>query len=354
MRRTMRMWVGVVAAAASALTFLPSVTRADDPLPRRYELADLEALQRAFVKLADHVRPSVVAIRTYRVGNPHDLLSRLVKRPYSQGSGFILDPDGYIVTNRHVVSGADTITVVLHTGASHEAQLVEADRRLDLAVLKIEAKNLPAVRFGDVSKLRVNQWAFACGNPFGLANDDGRPSITFGVISALGRQMTRRLVGNSEVEYYGNMIETSAPINPGCSGGALFNLHGEVIGVVTAIETSSGVSEGHGFAIPTDRNVRRILDLLKKGEEVRYGFLGVSVADVEEPVSKLVVHTRVYRGAEVAAVNVAGGPADRAGLKTGDVIIEYDGKPVENADHLVRLVGFTPVGTKVASRNDAS
>lgn len=321
-------------------------TQADQPRIK-YELADLEALQDAFVELADKIRPSVVAIRTYRVRDRSNSASRSTRRPHSQGSGFIIDADGYIATNRHVIEGSDIIDVVFSNGSKAEAVLVQSDRRIDLAVLKVDAPGLPAVSFNDTADFKVNQWVFAVGNPFGLANDDGRVSVTYGVISALGRRMTERLVGNSQVEYYGNMIETSAAINPGSSGGPLFNLQGEVIGIVTAIETSSGVSEGHGFALPFDHNTTRILKLLKNGKSVHYGFLGVKVQDVNPPVSRLVVDSRIYHGALLSEVNVRRGPADLAGLRSGDVVIEYDDHPVENSDHLVRLVGFTPVGTSV-------
>ncbi len=316
-------------------------------VPKQYELADLKALQAAFVELAEDIRPSVVAIRTYRVSDPKNAGTRLVLRPHSQGSGFVIDSDGHVVTNRHVVEEANVISVILHNGLKYDATIVRADQRSDLAVLKIEVDNLKAIDFGDLSGVKVNQWVFACGNPFGLANDDGRTSVTYGVVSALGRQMTDRLVRNSDLQYYGNMIETSAAINPGSSGGPLFNLDGEVVGIVTAIETSSGVTEGHGFAIPVDKNTRRILDLLKAGEEVHYGFLGVLVQDVDPPQSTLVVDKRVYRGAELRSISLRDGPAARAGLKARDIIVEYDSMPIEDSDHLVRLVGFTPVGTEV-------
>jgi serine protease Do len=315
--------------------------------PPQYQLADLKALQRAFVELAEDVRPSVAAIRTYRVRNPHDEGPKRVMLPYSQGSGFVIDSGGYIATNRHVVADSDIITVILHNGLKYEAELVQADPRSDLAVLKIDAEKLKPVELGDLKHVKINQWAFACGNPFGLANENGRTSVTFGVVSALGREMTQRLVGGSDIEYYGNLIETSAAINPGSSGGPLFNLDGEVIGVVTAIETSSGVSEGHGFAIPISKNTRRILDTLRRGELVRYGFLGVRVRDVDEPRSSLVVNSRVHRGAELDEISIPTGPAGAAGLKARDIVIEFDGVPVESSDHLVRLVGFTPVGSEV-------
>jgi serine protease Do len=316
--------------------------------PARYKLADLNALQDAFVKLAERVRPSVVAIRTYQLNDPRDSGTRLVMRPFSQGSGFIIDSQGYIATNRHVIANSDVISVILHNGQKHDATLVQADPRSDLAVLKIDVDRLRPVDFADPLDIKVNQWAFACGNPFGLANDDGQTSVTYGVVSALGRQMTHRLVGNSEIEYYGNLIETSAAINPGGSGGPLFNLDGEAIGVVTAIETGSGVSEGLGFAIPIDRNTRRIVDTLKAGQAVRYGFLGVRVQDVDRPQSAFVVDSRVDRGAELESISFPDGPAGKAGLKARDIVIEYDGVVVESSDHLVRLVGFTPVGTEVS------
>jgi serine protease Do len=270
-----------------------------------------------------------------------------VLRPFSQGSGFIIDESGRIATNRHVVHDADVISVILSDGTQHDAKLVQSDVRMDLAVIRIDAVGLPTVKFGDHGKVRVNQWVFACGNPFGLANRDGQASITYGVVSALGRYMTERLGADRDLEYYGNMIETSAAINPGSSGGPLFNLEGEVIGVVTAIETTTGVSEGHGFAIPMDRNIRCVIDALREGRPVRYGFLGVSVRDVDPAPSKLVVDGRAFVGALLDEINGNDSPAGRAGLKSGDVVVEFDGSPVENSDHLVRLVGFTPVGTSV-------
>lgn len=342
-RTACALWVAV--GASGLCTAISNDVRAD--LPGHYELADLKALEQAFVELAERVRPAVVAIRTYRTRDTQEKSSRVVLRPLSQGSGFVFDPQGYIATNRHVVDGADVVSIILHDGRQHDATLVQSDVRSDLAVLRIDAADLPAVRLSDEAAVRVNQWVFACGNPFGLANDDGQASITYGVISALGRQMTQRLGADPEKEYYGNMIETSAAINPGSSGGPLFNLDGEVIGVVTAIETTTGVNEGHGFAIPFDRNIHRIIETLRNGEVVRYGFLGVSVRDVETAVSKLVVDGQTYRGALLDEVNGSGTPAGRAGLLKGDIVMEYDGKPVENSDHLVRLVGFTPVGSTV-------
>jgi len=271
----------------------------------------------------------------------------LVKLPISQGSGFIIDRAGYIATNNHVIDGADVISVVLHNGLAYDAMRVTKDIRSDLAVLKIEAENLPPVRLGDLKNVRINQWAFACGNPFGMAFDNaGRTSVTYGVVSALGRQMTQRLTGDPERHYYGNLIESSATINPGNSGGPMFNISGEVIGIVTAIETSTGVSEGHGFAIPIDANTKRILESLRRGEPYRYGFMGIEVNDVEAPQSRYVSQVSVPRGAEISRVSPPHGPAGRAGLNARDIIIEFNGTPVESSDHLVRLVQYTTVGSE--------
>lgn len=331
----------------AVLSILATVGDLRAETPPKYALADLKALERAFVDLAEQVRPTVVAVRTYQAQKAGNGERPFVLRPFSQGSGFVIDTAGYIATNRHVIDDADVISVILFDGTEHDATIVQTDRRSDLAVLKIDVGGIPAVTFGEGSKLKVNQWVFASGNPFGLANDDGQVSVTYGVVSALGRRMTERLVGATDIEYYGNMIETSAAINPGSSGGALFSLDGELVGVVTAIETASGVSEGHGFAIPMDRNIRRILDTLKKGEVVRYGFLGVTVRDPDPVPSKLVGDGRKHRGAVVDRVSGSNSPAGRAGLKADDIVIGYNGVSVQDSDHLVRLVGFTPVGRTV-------
>ena len=346
-RRKPRRRVAVVTAFVSAMiAALPLVAVAG--LPAKYRVADLKALERAFVELAQTVQPTIVAIRTYQSHGRGRTGGRELLQPFSQGSGFILGADGFIATNRHVVEDSDVISVILYNGLKYDASVVQSDVRSDLAVLKIDATHLKTVTFGDGGPLNVGQWVFAGGNPFGLANEDGRSSVTYGVISALGREMTDRLAADSDLQYYGNMIETSAAINPGNSGGPLFNVDGEVVGVVTAIETSSGVSEGHGFAIPVDKNIRRILDTLLAGKVVRYGFLGIMVRDVQPSSSPLIVDSRVYRGAELYSLSLADGPAAKAGLRPKDIVIEYDGLPIAGRDHLVRVVGFTPVGAKVS------
>jgi len=334
-----------LALALFALTTLPALGQAG--LGQRYEFADLRALETAFVGLAEEVRPSVVAIRTYYVRDPDNAASNRVAIPVSQGSGFIIDAHGFIATNRHVLEDANSINVILHTGQRYPAKIVETDKRTDLAVVAIEAEDLVPIKWGDLTEVKVNQWTFACGNPFGLANEDGNSSITFGAVSALGRRMTDKLAADASIQYYGNLIETSSTINPGNSGGPLFNLEGEVIGVVTAIATSSGVSEGHGYAIPIDSDTRRIIEKLKAGQTMHYGYMGVRVEDVEPPQSRRVAHSPLHDGARIIGVSPADGPAAAAGLQRGDVIISVDGNSVNDSDHLVRLIQFTEVGTEI-------
>ncbi|MHC5109736.1 MAG: S1C family serine protease [Planctomycetota bacterium] len=311
----------------------------------KYELADLRALERIFVNLADDVRPSVTAIRTFVI--PGGRRARGPLRPYSQGSGFIVDEKGFVATNYHVVEGSDLVRVILHNGESLDAEVVATDRRRDLAVLNVDRDNLKPVRFGDAENLKPNMWTFACGNPFGFANDNGNTSVAWGTVTALGRDMTAALVEDSQVEYYGNLIETSSAINPGNSGGPLFNIDGSVIGIVTAIETSSGVNEGAGFAIPTNNDTLRILRTLQDGKPMRYGFLGVEIRPVPESIWQTVSVAKSVSGALITNIAPIDGPAARAGLQVEDIVLYVDGKPVNGSDELVRLIQYKPVGAKV-------
>ncbi len=327
----------------AALALLLAPVWAPAQVPEKLREGDLRTLQDAFVSLADRVRPSVVAIRTYRMSRRGDTAGDGFRVPNSQGSGVIFRADGYILSNHHVVEDSDEIRVILSSSDELPATLLGSDPRSDLAVLRVDRLDLRPARLGDLSRVRQGQWTFAFGNPFGLANRDGRISFTVGNVSALDRQLTDQL-DPTGVRYYGNLIETTSSINPGNSGGPLFSLDGEVIGVVTAIESRSGVNEGMGFAIPISDRTRRIIDTLAAGQRVRYGYLGVTIEDVNEALRRELNLVR-RGGAVIRDLSDENGAAAAASLRANDVIVEYDGVPIEGADHLVRLVGSTQVGT---------
>ncbi len=330
--------VGVMSAGATVV----QADAADDDAV--YSVRDLEKLERTFMRLAADVRPTVVAIQTRR--NLDDSGERTI--PNSQGTGFVIGSEGYVATNHHVVEGADHIDVTLWDGAQHAGKLVQFDPRSDLAVLKIDAHNLRVAALADLSEVRVGQWVFTVGSPFGLANGDGTLSVSFGGVTAIGESLTDYIEGASRDRFYGYLIQTDASINPGNSGGPLFDLNGRVVGVSTAMISRSGVDEGLGFAIPMTKRTRQVLDLLSAGEIVRYGYLGVQVTDASRGV-RIGPGARAGRGALINALT--GGPesspAARAGLQPNDVITAFDGREVKNRDDLIRLVGATPVGSDV-------
>jgi serine protease Do len=250
----------------------------------------------------------------------------------SLGSGFIIDPSGLIVTNNHVIDGADEISVTLNDGAKLKAELVGKDAKSDLALLRIHSdKPLKAVKFGDSDKLRLGEWVVAIGDPFGLAE-----TVTAGIISARNRDI------NSGP--YDNYIQTDAAINRGNSGGPLFNLNGEVIGVNTAIISPSGGSIGIGFAIPSD-SAMPVIDQLQKYGEARRGWLGVHIQEVSDDLADS-LDIGAARGALVAGVDDKG-PAKPAGLKPGDVVVNFDGHDIKEMRDLPRIVADTPVGKQV-------
>jgi serine protease Do len=308
------------------------------------ELDDLRSLQDTFASLAEQVRPTVVAIRTYHVASRSEGES-VVRRSSNQGSGVIIESDGYILTNEHVVADADEIDVILHDGRMVQATLVQTDPRSDMAVIRIDATGLPAAKLGDLERVRPGHWAFAMGNPFGLANDDGTLAFTVGNVTAIGKSLTPEL-DPLEQRYYGNLIQVSTAINPGNSGGPLFNIDGEAIGICTAMLTHSGVNEGVGFAIPISERTHSVIDTLQRGERVVYGYLGVKIK-TPTPVQRQLAGVPDGEGAVVVEVLADDVPAARAGLREGDFIVEFDGVAIRNSDHLVRLVGETPVSRAV-------
>src|SRR5205823_5670858 len=253
-------------------------------------------------------------------------------RTASLGSGFIIDPAGLIVTNNHVIANADQITVTLSDDTTHQAQVVGRDAVTDLALLKINAKTpLPAANWGDSTQARVGDWVLAIGNPFGLGG-----TVTSGIISATARDI--------HSGPYDDFLQTDASVNRGNSGGPMFNLGGEVIGINTAIFSPSGGSIGIGFAIPS-ATARPIIDQLKATGKVERGWIGARIQPVTEDIAEAIGLDK-SRGAMIAAID-PGSPAAQARLQPGDVILGYDNKPIDRSRQLPRLVADTPPETMV-------
>jgi len=252
-----------------------------------------------------------------------------------QGSGVIVSTDGYVLTNNHVIDGAREVTVTLPDKREFKGKIVGADPKTDLAVVKIEGQNLPTVPWGDASKLQVGEYVLAVGNPFGLNS-----TVTLGIVSALGR-------GRMGITQYEDFIQTDAAINPGNSGGALVNTRGELVGINTAIFSQTGGYQGVGFAVPTSMSKPIYESLIKNGKVVR-GFLGIGIQDLNQDLAKS-FGTKDAKGALVSDVK-EDSPADQAGVKQGDIIVAYQGSPVEDAVALQRMVTRTVVGTKVPVR----
>ena len=251
------------------------------------------------------------------------------------GSGVIVSPDGYILTNNHVIYGARTVTITLPDKREFSGKIIGADPKTDLAVVKIEGQNLPTVSWGDATKLQVGEYVLAVGNPFGLNS-----TVTLGIVSALGR-------GHMGITQYEDFIQTDAAINPGNSGGALVNAKGELIGINTAIFSQTGGYQGVGFAVPTSMSKPIYESLVKNGKVVR-GFLGVSIQDLNQDLAKSFGITAA-KGVLVSDVKDES-PAGQAGFKQGDIITTYQGLPVEDSVALQRQVMKTAVGTKVTIR----
>ncbi len=328
------------------LATLPGISRAASSPPE------------TFADLADKLSPTVVNIYTTQVvkasRSPHDLFNdREIPEPFrrffglpspfdqdhpqkdqkrtSLGSGVIISKDGYIVTNNHVVENAETINVRLTNFEEYDAKIIGRDPKSDLALLKIAPKNgLPVTAFGDSDKLRVGDWVMAIGNPFGFEQ-----TVTAGIVSGKGRSL-----GSGPYESF---IQTDASINPGNSGGPLFNLRGEMVGINSAIYSRSGGNIGIGFAIPANM-AKNVINQLKEHGSVVRGWLGVMI----QPVTpELAAQFKMERpiGALVGEVS-PGSPADKAGIKPGDVIVAFNGKEISQVSMLPNLVAETPVGSR--------
>ena len=343
-----------LATAVLAFGFLAAVIAPHSALAQVKGLPD-------FTELVEQVGPSVVNIRTLekvssreaQAGSPDEEMQELFRRffgvpmpapnaprqqrpnrpepeqerPRGVGSGFVLSADGFIMTNAHVVDGADQVMVTLPDKREFKARIVGADKRTDVAVVKIEATGLPAVKIGDVSRLKVGEWVMAIGSPFGLEN-----SVTAGIVSAKQR----------DTGDYLPFIQTDVAINPGNSGGPLINMRGEVVGINSQIYSRSGGFMGISFAIPIDEAIR-VSEQLRATGRVQRGRLGVQIDQVSKEVAESLGLSKP-QGALVRGVE-QGSPAEKAGLEAGDIILRFDGKLIEKSADLPRQVGNTKPGT---------
>ncbi|MGC2424716.1 MAG: DegQ family serine endoprotease [Nitrospirota bacterium] len=351
-------WVGVLLLLAlgvasgliiSSRLDIMNIGRAQKDKPFKVSPA-LTEISGALADVASQVTPTVVNISTTKTVKPDEQLNPFFEDPFfrkffgqpdqqqrefkerSLGSGVIVSSDGYIITNNHVIEGASEIKVVLPDKREFKAKLVGADSRSDLAVIKIDDKDLPAVTWGNSDKLRPGEMVMAVGSPFGLTQ-----SVTMGIISAVGR-------ANIGIEDYEDFIQTDAAINPGNSGGALVNMRGELVGINTAIFSRTGGYQGIGFAVPSSMAKQVMESLIRTGKVVR-GWLGVSVQDVTPELARQ-FGVPVGEGALVGEV-VKGSPAEKAGFRQGDVIVEYNGNKVEDSGHLRNLAASSAVGSKI-------
>lgn len=304
-----------------------------------------------FTDLVERQGPTVVNISTTQSGRSsaavpnipeddpfYEFFRRFIPNPgprefqsQSLGSGFIISADGYILTNAHVVDAADEITVKLNDKREFKAKVIGADRRTDIALLKIEATGLQAVRFGDPGRLKVGEWVLAIGSPFGFEN-----TVTAGIVSAKGRSLPQ--------ENFVPFIQTDVAVNPGNSGGPLFNLRGEVVGINSQIYSRTGGFMGLSFAIPIDV-ANDIAQQLRTSGKVTRGRIGVVI----QPITRELAESFGLQKPAGALVNSVekGGPAEKAGIESGDVILRFDGKTVNSSEDLPRIVGATRPGSKV-------
>src|SRR6184192_1957559 len=305
----------------------------------------------AFVAVAEHVKPAVVFIRSQHVERGdnqrlppgfQDFFPNLRRRPQVEqgsGSGFIVSADGFILTNNHVVAGADKVTVRLYDKREFIAKVVGTDPNTDVAVIKIDARGLPTAGFGNSDSTRVGEWALAIGNPLGEAFAF---TVTAGIVSAKGRL----LQGLQQTRYsIQDFIQTDAAINPGNSGGPLVNIQGQVIGINSAIASETGFYSGYGFAIPINL-ARTVMDQLVKTGHVERAVMGIRINDATQDDAEA-VGLKQIRGVLVEDYAPGQSPAKDAGLKPGDVIVALDGQPIDNTPQLQQKVGFKRPGESV-------
>ncbi len=353
--------IGLVAAVPSLISSAPVKAQTEGSTAAALSKSNLNSLSDAFVKLSADASPAVVAIRVKKDFSrdvhpssgpidPGDLFERFFGQgmpgmrgpsapapggepiPYGEGTGFIISPDGYIVTNNHVVDSADVVEVTLNDGRQFDAQVVGTDPQTEVALIKIDAKNLPSLPLGDSDAIKVGEWVVAIGSPFGLEE-----TVSAGIVSARGR-------GEVGIVNYEDFIQTDAAINPGNSGGPLLDLNGEVIGMNTAILSRTGGSMGIGFAIPVNM-VKYVVNQLRQNGTVSRGFLGIGIQNLTPDLAKW-FNVNQSQGVLVASV-VPDTPAAKAGLQKDDVIVAYDGNPVTEAGSFRSHIATTPAGKTV-------
>ncbi|HVS26015.1 MAG TPA: DegQ family serine endoprotease [Burkholderiales bacterium] len=323
---------------AFALMFSFAVSGFAKELPDFTDLAEKQGLAVVNVSTTQTVRSQGVPQLPFSEDDPFYEFFRRFAPPMprefesrSLGSGFIINTDGYVLTNAHVVDGADEITVKLTDKREFKAKVIGSDKRTDVALIKIDAAGLPKVTLGDPNKLKVGEWVVAIGSPFGFEN-----SVTAGIVSAKGRSLPQ--------ENFVPFIQTDVAINPGNSGGPLFNLKGEVVGINSQIYSRTGGFMGLSFAIPIDVAME-VADQLRTTGKVSRGRIGVVIQEVTKELAESFGLSKPM-GALINSVE-KGGPADKAGLEPSDVILKFDGKMVNNSADLPRIVGATKPGSKV-------
>ncbi|NTU67407.1 MAG: DegQ family serine endoprotease [Chlorobiaceae bacterium] len=344
-----------VALYAGSTTALAAETAKSQPIQ---SLADLN---QAFVRIAETATPSVVTIYTEtRIDRPSPFFSgpfaEFFNMPKQQGgngqkevrhglgSGVIVSSDGYILTNNHVIDGADTISIMTSDNRRIPAKVVGSDPRTDIAVVKVQATGLKPIVIGDSDRLKVGEWVLAIGSPM---RENLARTVTHGIVSAKGR-------ANVGLADYEDFIQTDAAINPGNSGGALININGELVGINTAIASRTGGFEGVGFAVPS-KMADKVLNELVKNGKVSRGYLGITIQDIDENLAKG-LNLREREGALVGTV-VDRGPAAKAGIRTGDVVLEFNGRKVSSSVELRNAIAMQSPGstaTLVINRDGVS
>jgi S1-C subfamily serine protease len=309
----------------------------EPPTPLDDGLSLLARMQEALEAIVDRASPATVTIYAQAEPDKRDAAGEESSREAwtSTGGGVIIRADGTILTSQHVIDGAATIHVGLFDGRRLRARLIGADARADLAVIRIQAGDLAVAELGDAGRLRRGHIVLALGNPLGLSVD-GQVAVNQGVVAAIGRPLPDAL-GRREDRYYGDMIQTTIHAGPGDSGGPLIDIHGRVVGIMTAAGGTARGGETFGFAMPMNAHTKAIIERLMEGQRIDYGYLGLEVRELNRPKANI-AGSAVEQGVCIDSV-LADGPAQRAGLRKGDVILTVDGKAVKSPDHFVQLVG---------------